>query len=94
MQSILNFLEKMLVWFKDLLLWIPRKLVELVLDGLASLFELIPVPDFFSDASGYLSSLDSELMYFMAAFRFDDGLTIVMSAFILRFLIRRLPVIG
>lgn len=94
MSSLIEFFERILVWLKDLLLWIPRKLTELVLDGLAALIELIPVPSFLSDAPTFLGGIDTQIAYFLEGFAIAEGLTIVFAAYILRFLIRRIPLVG
>ena len=94
MSSLIDFLESILTWLKDLLLWLPRKLTELVLDGLAALIEAIPVPDFLSSAPGFLGGIDPTLVFFLNGFAFAEGLTIIFSAYVLRFLIRRLPIVG
>lgn len=94
MSYLINFLERILVWLKDLLLWLPRKLYELVLDGLAWIFENLPVPDWLTAAGGLFANVAPEVMFFLAPFAFLEGLAIVISAYIIRFLIRRIPVVG
>lgn len=44
--------------------------------------------------NGAFTSLPSGIWWFLDIFRLDFGLPLVISAFIARFLIRRLPVIG
>lgn len=41
-----------------------------------------------------IGSLPSDVLYFLLVFRIDLGLPIILGALILRFTIRRLPVIG
>ena len=94
MDYLIDFLSQILVWLKDVLLWIPRKLTELVLDGLAALIEAIPVPTWLANAGNYLSGIDPTIAFFLQGFRFAEGLTIIFAAYILRFLIRRIPLIG
>ena len=94
MSSLITFLGEILVWLKDLFLWLPLKITELALDGLALVIEAIPVPSFLNDAPGYLSNIDPTVAYFLAAFEFGNGLAIIFSAYILRFLIRRIPLVG
>ncbi|MEM8684360.1 MAG: DUF2523 family protein [Pseudomonadota bacterium] len=94
MEALIQFLEQILVWFKELMLWIPRKLAELILDGLAALIEAIPVPGFLQNASGFLGAIDPNVAYFLEGFAFAEGLSIILSAYVLRFLIRRIPLVG
>jgi len=79
---------------QDLLLWIPRKLFELLLDGLAWVLKAIPVPDFVASAGGLLSSLPDGITWGFYLFNFSFGVGVVVAAYALRFLIRRLPFIG
>ena len=81
-------------WLRDLLLWFPRKIYELVLDGLAWVIEQIPVPAWLDNAGSYFAALDPGITYFLEAFEFTTGIGILVAAYVLRFLIRRIPVIG
>ena len=81
-------------WLRDLVLWFPRKIYELILDGLAWVIDLIPVPGWFENAGSYFAALDPGIAYFLEAFEFSTGIGILVAAYVLRFLIRRIPVIG
>lgn len=81
-------------WLMDLLLWVPRKLFSLLLDSLASVLEAIPVPDFMSGLAGWASALDPAIAYFSAPLQIGTGIGFVFAAYVLRFAIRRIPVIG
>jgi len=94
MDYLIDLFSDFMVWLKDLLLWLPLKLTELLLDGLALLVESIPVPTWLQGAGGFLSAIDPTVAFFLEAFQFGQGLTIVIAAYIIRFLIRRIPVIG
>lgn len=45
-------------------------------------------------ANGQLQSLPADVLYFLLLFRIDLALPMILGAFIVRFTIRRLPVIG
>jgi len=94
MTYLIEFLENILEWFVELLLWIPHKLFELVLDALAAIIEAIPVPSFMEDLGSLVGGLDSSIAYFAGPLQLGTGMTWVFSAMVLRFLIRRIPVIG
>lgn len=81
-------------WLKDLLLWVPLKLWELLLDGLASVIEAIPVPDFVNSAQGYFNGISPQILWVLNLFAVPEGMTMVMAALVLRFVVRRLPVVG
>lgn len=77
-------------WIEGLPAWVFYKFSE----GVVSFFNAIPVPDFFYEAGGALNSIPSEVVYFAAMFRLDFGVTVVLVAFLIRFVIRRIPLIG
>lgn len=84
----------MFEWLKDLLLWVPQKLWELLLDGLASVIEALPVPDWLASIASFGGSIPPGVGYFLHVMRVPEGLAMLLSAYVLRFLIRRIPVIG
>jgi hypothetical protein len=63
-----------------------------ILSGLASVVEIIPVPDFLSSSESI--TLHETVSWALAPFSLDVGIGIIVSAYIGRFLIRRLPFIG
>lgn len=81
-------------WVKDLLLWIPRELFSLFVDGLASLADSIPVPDFLAMAANLFSGITSGVWWWLSFFLIPQGFSLVMGAYAARFLLRRIPFIG
>lgn len=81
-------------WLRDLLLWVPKKIWGLILDGLAAVINAIPVPDWLADAGGLFGALPDGVVYFVQAFELGTGLAVIVGAYVLRFLIRRIPIIG
>ena len=51
------------------------------------------LPDF-SELSGAFSSLPANVWYFLNLVNFSQGFSLCLSAYLLRFMIRRIPVIG
>lgn len=94
MDKLIEFLQRILDWFIDLLLWVPRKVWALMLDGLASLIESIPVPGFMANLGSWVSGIDPAVAYFGGPLQLGTGMTFVALAWVIRFAIRRLPVIG
>ncbi len=62
-----------------------------IIGGLASLFEAIPAPSFLE--MGNLN-LPSSVIFFTDLFVLPLGASIIVSAYTLRFIIRRLPFVG
>lgn len=73
---------------KSLVLWFYHS----ILSGLASIIGAIPVPGFMQSVSQF--QLPDSVVYFADVFAIPEGVGIVVSASILRFIIRRIPVIG
>ncbi len=87
-------LDSFATWLKDVLLWVPRKLFQELMEALASVINAIPVPSWFNDLSSTFGSIPSEVWWLASVAEIPFGLGIVGSAYFLRFLIRRLPIVG
>lgn len=81
-----NGIEK----FKDFFLYIWHQ----ILDGGIYLLNLVPVPAWAQNSGGLLSGVPSGAAYFMSVFEINFGLSVLASAYLIRFTIRRLPFIG
>ncbi len=66
------------------LYFIVQEFVPLILDMVN---RQLPLLALISSISGYLE-------YFFSVFKVIDGINIILSAFVTRFIIRRIPVIG
>jgi len=94
----MEFIYKLLTDFAN---WLGEKLKELfdwafggVLDAFALIFEQIPVPGFFATASGAFSSIPSGVVFFLSVFELNFGISVILTAYALRFIIRRIPFFG
>lgn len=87
-------IQEFLTWIFDLVLWLPKKLFSLFMDALASFFEAIPVPAFITNAGNFFQGIPDSFLYFVNMFAVGEGIAMVIAAYILRFLIRRIPFIG
>lgn len=81
--SFINFIENF-----------PQWIFHQICEGVVSFFNSIPVPSFFSQASSAMQSIPPEVLYFTAMFRLDFGVSVVLLALLIRFVIRRIPIIG
>lgn len=81
-------------WLLDALLWIPRWLWAEILDALASIVEAIEVPSWLEEWDSAVLSVTADLWWVAELFKVQQGLAIMVSALTIRFLIRRIPVIG
>lgn len=81
--AIINF-------FLDLPAWIFSKIA----DAVVSFFDALPVPDFFIQAGSAFSSIPDGVVYFAQSFQIGIGVSMVLGAYLLRFILRRIPFIG
>ena len=79
-------------WIQDeikaFFVWIS----EQVFDGLLAVLNAIPLPDWATNLGSL--SLPSEVAWFAGAFNLHAGALIIGSAYVIKFLIRRIPLIG
>lgn len=66
------------------LYFIVQEFVPLILDMVNRQLPLLAL----------ISSIPDSLKYFFSIFKVIDGINIILSAFVTRFIIRRIPVIG
>lgn len=92
---------RILQFLIDLVLWIPRKIYELAMDALATVLNatieactvctnvITEIPN----AYNAMSSIHG-LMWILGWFNIGTGITLCAGALFIRFIIRRLPIIG
>jgi hypothetical protein len=89
-----DWLEDVLLWLLDVLLFVPRKIYELLLQGLAAFINWIPVPQFMIDLNSNAGAMWASIGWWAEIAQIPEGVTLVLTAYGLRFIVRRLPVIG
>ncbi len=88
------WIDNVLQWFKD---WVEYALLhawKLLCDGFASVIEAIPVPSFFATASSQLGGIPGTVVFWLSFIQADFGIPLVISAYVLRWVLRRIPFIG
>jgi len=89
-----SWIASVLQWFKDLVEYALLHIWKLLLDGLAAVIEAIPVPSFFGQAGDLLAAVPASVIYWASFFSADFGIPLVLGAYLLRWLLRRIPFIG
>lgn len=74
--------------FKAFFIW----LYDCLLSGLAKIIELLPVPDFLANMHSFV--MTPWVSWFIQPFEIQYGLTVIVSAYVARFILRRIPGIG
>ncbi|GGY83566.1 DUF2523 family protein [Marinobacter zhanjiangensis] len=77
----------------DIVLWLPRKLYEWLVDALEGMLDWIPEIQV-ADVQDVFNSLGGDMLYFLTMMEFDYGLTAIFTALLARFVLRRIPFIG
>ncbi|PID50323.1 MAG: hypothetical protein CR991_02100 [Proteobacteria bacterium] len=85
-----DFLDKLGEWASDFIIWLLDKL----LSAGVSILESIPAPDWMANINNYSNAIPPEVIFWVAPLNFPEGLAIIMSAYLLKFLIKRIPFIG
>jgi hypothetical protein len=86
---VITFLGQLFAWLFSFLVDLPLYVLSLLFAGLATVINDIPAPGFFSDAAGWIGSMPPLAAYLLQTFAIGAGLTMVLSAYTLRFAIRR-----
>lgn len=94
MQSLIDFISQILQWLLEFVDWCIVECLKVIGTACVAVVAAIPVPSFFTNASTSLSSLPSGVLYFAQSIDLSTGIATLISAVILRFLIRRIPFIG
>jgi hypothetical protein len=94
MTYLIQYIQTILAWLLGFVDWILIEVFKVLCTAVLAVIDAIPVPSFFANASGLMASLPAGVVYFAQAAQIGNGLTILMSAIGLRFLIRRLPFVG
>lgn len=76
------------------LLELPQWTFAKFADALVAYYNSIPVPDFFAMAQSAFSSIPAEVIFFAEAFQIGPGVSMVLGSYLLRFILRRIPIIG
>lgn len=74
--------------------WALGLLYFIVLDFVPTLILWTGADSLLNDVFGMLGNIPSSVGYFLSAFNLGFGLKLVIGAYITRFLIRRIPIIG
>ena len=83
----LNWLgNKIAAMFMELLSWL--------LEALFYVLSLLPLPDWFTNPGDIAAMVPADLWYFIHLFKIPYGISVAVSALVIRFIIRRLPFIG
>lgn len=94
MSFLIQWLVSAAQWLFDLVLKLPLHIWVLTLGGLQDAVNAIPVPSFFAQAGNYIANMPPLVAYISAGFQIPFGIGVVTTAWFLRWVLRRIPLIG
>jgi Protein of unknown function (DUF2523) len=89
-QLVRDFLDWLLGGLSAIFGWIYAELMF----WLSTLLHAIPVPEWITTAGAAFSGIPPSVMWFAGFLQLGTGLSITITAYGIRFFIRRIPVIG
>lgn len=92
MQWLKDFFTGFKDWLYEILLYIPQKLFDLLLQGLLVVIDSLPLPDFMVQYN-ITNYIHSDIMFFLVSSGMDVALPIIGSAYIFYFF-RRILTLG
>ena len=74
--------------------WVFKWAISTVLEALIALLSAIPVPEWLTSVGGLMGAVPSSVLWGAQFVQLPYGLSVMGSALLLRFMIRRLPIVG
>lgn len=87
---LLSILQDILQFFVDAVVAVADWLYQALLDLISTSF----IVGLITSAGDLFTAIDPSVWYFMSIFEIPFGISVVSSAYLLRFLVRRIPFIG
>ena len=87
-------IQETLSWIKDLAIWLIGKTIQLLVEGAIAAVNAIPIPDFFDEAQSAFGTIPEGVWWFASALEVGSGVLLILGAYLLRFILRRIPIFG
>jgi len=81
-------------WTLAVLLYVPQQLFSLLVDALLAVLQAIPAPAWVATTYSAAASLAAPVVWWLDLFQAQTFIAVWAGSSVLRFLIRRIPVIG
>lgn len=86
--------NELIAWFHDWFITAVKWVWSMLLDAAAWIIEQLPAIPGADQAGQAFANVPASVLFFLDPFQLPFGITVVLSALTLRFLIRRLPIVG
>lgn len=87
---LLDIISSVIQFLVDL----PFKILEWLWNAFVAFLDLLPIGSYFDGSANLFASIPSSVWFFMNMFQVKFGITTILGAYLIRFLIRRIPGIG
>jgi hypothetical protein len=94
MSFLIQYLVQALAWLWNVISSLPLHCLSLLLQGLAAFINWLPAPGFFANAGGWIGNVPPLAAFLLSSLQIGSLVTILVSAYTLRFVIRRIPFLG
>lgn len=92
-ETIQEWVIKILEWLLEVVLYIPKFIWQQTVQAVVDVLSLIPVPGWLVGVNIF-GGISSEMAFFLRGFAIPEGMGILGAAMVIKFLIRRIPIIG
>jgi hypothetical protein len=94
MQYLLDKINEFGLWLFSFVTWGLEQCWSLLCQGLGLVLAAIPVPAWLANAGNVVGAMPPGVAYLAQAFMIPQGIAMIVGAYTLRFVVRRLPLIG
>jgi hypothetical protein len=94
MQWLNDWLNSFLQFFKDFALYVPKWVLQHILEALTTIINAIPVPVAFADFANASGQFTGPVVWWLTLLQVPYGIGVIFGAMLARFLLRRIPFIG
>lgn len=89
-----DLFQSFVEFWVDLVLLVPRLIVWGASEMMAAFVSSWSIESQFVDPMAFENGFTSDLIFFISVFEVPTGLGFIVSALVMRFVLRRMPVIG
>lgn len=94
MSFLIQWLVQAAQWLWAVISAFPLHVLSMLLQGLAAFIGWIPAPAFFSSAGQWIGNMPPLVAFLLSSLQIGSLVTILVSSYVLRFVIRRIPFLG
>lgn len=92
--SLVTALGAMATWIVEQLEGVARLVWDGLLSSIAALLEAVPWPEWLQAAPALVGAIPQSVVWFLDPFEVGYGLEVVLAAYVVRFILRRIPLVG